>query len=41
MLEQEEQYTKGLREELTQLTKKYEEQALRDQTKVQSVTKYV
>ena len=41
MLTQEEEYTKGLKEELSQLTRNYEDQAARDQAKIQSVTKYV
>ena len=39
MLTQEEEYTKGLKEELSQLTRNYEDQAARDQAKIQSVTK--
>lgn len=40
MLEQEEQYTRGLKEELEETTRRFEEQSARDQAKVHSVTKY-
>jgi len=39
MLTQEEDYTKGLKEELSQLTQTYEDRVARDQARIQSVTK--
>ena len=41
MLEHEEEYSKGLKAELEDNRQKHEEQAMRDQAKVQSLTKYV
>ena len=40
MLEDEEEYTKGLKVELEDTKQKYLEQSVRDQAKLQSLTKY-
>jgi len=41
MLTQEEEYSKGLKAELQESMQKYEDQMSKDQTKVQSVMKWV